>query len=87
MAEHERVLNELVDENPRHSVVEVNLIDTVATTVRHGLGRAFKFFAVSAPEGATATGRIVRSSGDDTNHVILTATGWGATITVLVRFE
>jgi hypothetical protein len=87
LLEHERVLGELVDENPTHTVVEANLPDATAVTVRHGLGRRMKFFSVSPPIGATATGRIVRSVGDDSNHVILTATGFGATVTVLLRFE
>jgi hypothetical protein len=87
LLEHERVIGELVDENLTHTVVEANLPDATAVTVRHGLGRTMRFFAVSPPIGATATGRIVRTPGDDSNHVILTATGFGATVTVLLRFE
>ena len=87
LADHSRAIGELADENLPHSVVEANLPDATAVKVRHGLGRPFKFFSVSSPMGATATGRIVRTVGDDSNHVVLTATGHGATITVLVRFD
>lgn len=87
LREHETAIGELVDAMPGSSVVEVNLANATATTVRHGLGRAFRFFSTSVPAGAAAAGYIVRTPGDDTNHIVLTANGYGATITILVRFE
>lgn len=65
--------------------IELTLVDTVALTVQHGLGRRFVNYSLSAPRGATATGRIVETSRDPDRSVTLTATGHGATITVGLR--
>lgn len=69
----------------RYRDVTVTLVDTVALVVRHGLGRAALGYALGAPTGATTSGRIVESARTS-EGMTLTATGWGATITVPVRF-
>lgn len=60
------------------------LTDGAATPIAHGLGRPPLWVGVSVVRGATATGRIVESrTGVDRAKVVeLTATGWGATITI-----
>ncbi len=66
-------------------VANVSLIDTVATTIAHKLGRAPIFVSPSSPRGAVTAGRIdeVRNASNDrTKTIILTATGYGATIAV-----
>ncbi len=66
-------------------IAGVTLADGVATPIAHGLGRPPVFVWESCPRDATATGRIVesRSTGHDRAlYVVLTATGWGATITI-----
>ena len=87
LREHKQSIDALVDAVPSTSVVEVNLPNATAVTVRHGLGRRFRFLSISPPVGAVAAGVIARTAGDDTLHAVLTATGYGATITVLVKFE
>lgn len=64
--------------------IDVNMVDAVPVHVRHGLGRHVSQCLVGPPVGATATGRIVRSAGDDSTEVVLTATGHGATISVTI---
>ncbi len=67
------------------NVVTVELVDSVPTPVVHGLGRTPKMAFVSPPRGAVSTGRIdeIRSSSNNrTQTLVLTATGYGATITV-----
>lgn len=64
-------------------VVTASLADGIATEVPHGLGRAPRFIAQSIVRGATSTGRIVETrsgSSDRSKVVVLTASGWGATI-------
>ena len=64
---------------------DVELADGIATAVPHGRGRAVVAI-VSVPRGAVTSGRIdeIRdnNAADRTQYVTLTATGWGATITV-----
>lgn len=63
----------------------VQLVDGKATTVSHWLGRAPKWVGVSVPRGAVSAGFITetRGTGRDANRVvILTASGFGATVTV-----
>jgi hypothetical protein len=63
----------------------IELADGVDTPVAHELGRAPLYVRESCPRGATSTGRVVEVSSADFNraeHVVLRATGWGATITV-----
>jgi len=84
---HEEAIRELQSLPSSRSVIVSNkeLADGVATQISHGLGRVPDFFAVSPPRGATSTGRIVESrpSGlDRSKFIVLTATGWGGTITV-----
>ena len=66
--------------------IEVTLPNAELVTVRHGLGRRFANYTLSAPMGATTSGRIVESAPDaDRLAVKLTATGYGATITIRLR--
>jgi hypothetical protein len=64
----------------------VELADGITTQVAHKLGRAPAWIGVSAVRGASTTGRIddtSRTGGNDrAKFAVLTATGWGATITV-----
>lgn len=84
--EHERKIVELQN---RPLVVagviyDVALADGVATPVAHGMGRRVAAFP-SAPRGAVSAGYIVETrSGthDPSKYVVLTANGFGATITV-----
>lgn len=85
LAEHRRALDEVMrDPLLNARTIVVNLPNATAVRVRHGLGRPFTNYFLSAPQGATATGRIVESSGDDMTEVVLTANGFGATITVRI---
>lgn len=83
LAEHRRAIDTVMRDpmlNARTIVVNLPVATTIH--VRHGLGRPFTNYYLSAPQGATASGRIVESPGDDSREVVLTATGYGATITV-----
>lgn len=64
----------------------VPLVDATARRIKHGLGRKVTV-RTSPPRGATSSGRIVESvdGADSRNYVVLTATGYGATITVDVE--
>lgn len=62
--------------------VDVNLVNAVATKVRHGLGRKYTNYYLSAPRGAVAAGYVVETAGNDDVEVVLTANGFGATVTV-----
>jgi hypothetical protein len=86
-SEHERKIVELqrLPAAAMRVVYDVELADGVATPVPHGLGRTYLVAIPSAPRGASTTGRIVElrdGAADRTRYVTLTATGWGATITV-----
>lgn len=63
---------------------DIELADGVATRIVHKLGKAPRWIGPSVVRGATTTGRIVesRDSGNRQHAVTLTATGWGATITI-----
>jgi hypothetical protein len=66
--------------------IEATLADGVEVAVKHGLGRPFTSYSASYPIGATTTGRIVeRAPNADRLAIHLTATGWGATITIRLR--
>ena len=69
----------------RYRDVTLTLEDGEATVVLHGLGRPLLGYALGAPTGASSTGRIVESLRT-AEGMTLTATGWGATISVPVRF-
>ena len=76
------------DEVVRDSILNrrtfvVTLPNATLVKVKHGLGRTFENYFLSAPKGASATGRIVESTPTDgSDDIWLTATGFGATITV-----
>jgi hypothetical protein len=67
-------------------VAGVELADGVVTPIAHKLGRAPAWMGISLVRGAASTGRIddtSREGGNDrSKFAVLTATGWGATITV-----
>jgi hypothetical protein len=65
--------------------VTVTLPNATAVQVRHGLGRGMRSYALGAPTGALATGRLVEMTRDF-DSVTFTATGYGATVSVPVRF-
>lgn len=81
---HHEVSAEL-QKRPEITVIkDVTLADATLKQIAHGLGRPVTFM-VSPPRGAASTGRIVETrstSYDRSKYVALTATGWGATITV-----
>ena len=84
VADHTRALDEFSRE-PMFTgrVITVNLANAVRTSVRHGLGRQFTAYYLSAPKGAAAAGYIVEAAdGNDSEEVVLTANGYGATITL-----
>ncbi len=85
--EHERKLVEL-QKLPAAALTvipNVTLADGVATPIAHRLGRRAVCWH-SPPRGAASTGRIeeLRTAGsvDPTKFVVLSATGWGASIVV-----
>ena len=83
LAEHRRAFDALArDPLVNARTITVTLPNAVAVHVRHGLGRQFTNYFLSAPKGATTSGRIVESDGDENVEVVLTATGYGATVTV-----
>ena len=66
-------------------IADVSLADGTATFVPHGLGRPALWVGVSVPRNATTSGRVVESrtgAGDRAKGVVLTASGYGATIVV-----
>lgn len=65
--------------------IDVTLQDTVAFEVKHGLGRRFTNYSLSAPRDAVITGRIVETARVPDRSVTLKATGFGATIRVCMR--
>lgn len=63
--------------------LDVTLADATLVSVKHGLGRPFTNYSLAAPRGATSTGRIVETAPDtDRLTIYLTATGYGAPVTV-----
>ena len=62
-------------------VYGVSLADSVATPVSHKLGRTPTIVIPSVIRGATTAGLLVENSRD-ANFVTLTASGFGATITL-----
>jgi hypothetical protein len=66
--------------------VDVTLPDGLLVEVRHGLGRRFVGYSLSAPMGAATAGLIAESApARDRAAVRLTATGFGATVTLRMR--
>ncbi len=65
-------------------IVTVQLADGVATPIAHGLGRTPLWVAVSVPRGALSAGFLVetREGVDRSKFAMLTASGYGATITI-----
>ena len=83
---HQRAISEM-QERPAVSglvIEDVVLASGTVTSIEHKLGRKARVF-VSAIRGASTSGRIdeTRSNAyDRSRYVVLTAQGWGATITV-----
>ena len=83
LEEHKKGIDD-VQRDPilKRRTIKVTLPDAALVQVRHGLGRTFENFVLSPPTGATTSGRIVETAGAAATEVKLTATGYGATITV-----
>lgn len=67
----------------------VVLVDGIATTVAHKLGRKPLWVGISVPRGGVTAGLLVEvrdGAQDLTKLVVITASGFGATITVDVTF-
>lgn len=79
-----RSIIELARDVRSHDVT-ITLLNAVALVVHHGLGRPTINYSVSAPVGPLATGRIEEVSRTS-ESVTLMATGFGATVSVQVRF-
>jgi len=79
-----RALMELARDNVSRDI-SVTLPNATPVVVRHGLGRAMKNYAPSFPTGAVTTGRIDESHRT-ADSVTLTASGFGATISISLRF-
>lgn len=62
-------------------VRSVELANGVATRVTHGLGRKPVIVCASVPRGAVAAGYLNEGTRDDL-ALVITANGYGATITV-----
>lgn len=88
---HERCIRELQQAPAAAAVLVegVSLQSGVATSIPHTLGRAPRMITVSPVRGAAASGRIeeTRNGVDRSKAIILTATGFGATITVDVEVK
>ncbi len=66
-------------------ISNVALVNGVATPIAHRLGRAPTMVIVSPARGAATAGAVIEPAGvavDRTRFVILTATGFGATVNV-----
>lgn len=80
-------LRAIVADTRRDVVIRgVPLPDAVEVTVPHGLGYGYEHVSVSPPVGGSTTGRIqIVGPINGAQHVMLLATGWGATVTVDLR--
>ncbi len=83
---HQKAIKELQQTTMVDALVikDVELANATATPIAHRLGRP-AVVLVSPPRGATTSGRIVEtrsSTYDRSKVVVLTATGFGATIAV-----
>jgi hypothetical protein len=65
--------------------VAVTLPDATAVVVQHGLGRTMVGYSQSPVKGAVTVG-MVQETARDARSVTLTATGYGATVTLGLRF-
>lgn len=81
--DHRRVIQELVNRLPAIKA-DVALASGTLVKVQHGLRKKWVAVVPGVVRGATSTGRIVDSTPETSKdrEVWLTATGWGATITV-----
>jgi len=85
---HERALDEIAKSVGvgMKALPNIELADGVETPIAHGLGRAPLFVRESCVRGAMTTGHIedVRDGTQfsRTTHIVLKATGYGATVTV-----
>lgn len=64
-------------------VITVTLPNATTVKTQHKLGRKYEHYTLSAPRGASATGRIVDvEPTDGSDDIWLQANGYGATVTV-----
>jgi hypothetical protein len=82
-----RAVNDLMnDPYIKGRDLDVTLPDGIEVLVKHGLGRKFTGYSLSAPIGAVTTGRIVEGLPDaDRLTIYLTANGYGADVIVRMR--
>lgn len=79
-------LREVIAQTRREVVIrDVELASGVATRVPHSLGYAYSHVSVGPVRGASTSGRIADTTTDRDHFVTLTATGYGATVTVDLR--
>ena len=84
LEQHARVISD-VGRDPmlNRRTVTVTLPNATTVKTKHGLGRTFENYILSAPIGATAVGLIEEMPGaDPASEIWLQANGMGATVTV-----
>ena len=85
LADHRRTLDALGRAPLTNArTATLTLVNAVPLRFQHQLGRPFTNYFHSAPKGAVTSGRIVEGDGDASREIVLTATGYGATISVRV---
>lgn len=84
---HEAAILELQTDVKRTIIAGVDLANGVATTIVHRLGRVPALVSISVPRGAVSAGYVVETHAgvDRKQALVLTASGYGATITVDVE--
>jgi hypothetical protein len=86
LEEHARSVSD-VSRDPilQRRTVTITLVNATTLKIKHGLGRTFESYSLSAPIGATAVGLIEEIAGaDPATEIWLQANGMGATVTVRV---
>jgi hypothetical protein len=64
-------------------VITITLPNATTVKTKHKLGRKYEAYSLTAPRGATTSGRIVDiEPTDGTDDIWLQANGYGATVTV-----
>jgi hypothetical protein len=84
LEEHARSVGD-VSRDPilQRRTVTITLVNATTLKIKHGLGRTFENYLLSAPIGATAVGLIEEMPGaDPATEIWLQANGMGATVTV-----
>lgn len=89
-----RSQDEAIREVQSHPVLDtkwlsnVKLVDTVITTIKHGLGRKPRMILTSPPRGAASAGVIQQFDSEDAaSYIKLRALSFGATIFVDIEVK